>query len=273
MGEEIANGDPDEISPERVLDWEIGLPDSDELIPLTQSLISPQLASAFSIKLDQSPDPIGFHGSSPYHQLPGRLRRAPSPLLPHADEFVAAEGREEDNEQADAYSLRTSNSSAGGTAKRQRLVWTPKLHERFVEVVARLGEKAVPKAIMQVMNVEGLTRENVASHLQKYRLYEKRMQGTSDKGPFSLMSDHLFVRAREPTLAPEFSSPAPFPALPTIPLPVFGFQPHQWFGNPAGMMTSHFPYRRSFEQIEGWSGGSNSGSIVSYNPIPYDPRT
>ena len=29
------------------------------------------------------------------------------------------------------------------------------------------------------MNVEGLTRENVASHLQKYRLYLKRLQSSS----------------------------------------------------------------------------------------------
>jgi two-component response regulator (ARR-B family) len=29
------------------------------------------------------------------------------------------------------------------------------------------------------MNVEGLTRENVASHLQKYRLYLKRLQCSS----------------------------------------------------------------------------------------------
>ena len=39
---------------------------------------------------------------------------------------------------------------------------------------------AVPKTIMQLMNVEGLTRENVASHLQKYRLYLKRLQGCSE---------------------------------------------------------------------------------------------
>jgi hypothetical protein len=33
----------------------------------------------------------------------------------------------------------------------------------------------MPKPIMKLMQVEGLTRENVASHLQKYRLYLKRM--------------------------------------------------------------------------------------------------
>ena len=53
------------------------------------------------------------------------------------------------------------------TLKRPRLVWTPQLHKRFVDAVAHLGIKnAVPKTIMQLMSVDGLTRENVASHLQ-----------------------------------------------------------------------------------------------------------
>ena len=29
---------------------------------------------------------------------------------------------------------------------------------------------------VQMMNVEGLTRENVASHLQKFRLYTRRLK-------------------------------------------------------------------------------------------------
>jgi hypothetical protein len=36
--------------------------------------------------------------------------------------------------------------------------------------------EAVPKKILELMKVDGLTRENVASHLQKYRLYLKRVQ-------------------------------------------------------------------------------------------------
>ncbi|KAF1864549.1 hypothetical protein Lal_00043190 [Lupinus albus] len=56
--------------------------------------------------------------------------------------------------------------------KRPRLVWTIELHKNFVNAVNQLGhEKAVPKKILDLMNVKGITRASVASHLQKYRQY------------------------------------------------------------------------------------------------------
>ncbi|ESW33140.1 hypothetical protein PHAVU_001G046300 [Phaseolus vulgaris] len=59
--------------------------------------------------------------------------------------------------------------------KKARVVWTVDLHQKFVNAVDQLGfDKAVPKKILDLMNVEKLTRENVASHLQKFRLYLKR---------------------------------------------------------------------------------------------------
>lgn len=65
----------------------------------------------------------------------------------------------------------TEDTEGARALKRPRLVWTASLHKRFEEALLKLGpEKAIPKNIMQEMNVEGLTRENVASHLQKYRL-------------------------------------------------------------------------------------------------------
>lgn len=62
------------------------------------------------------------------------------------------------------------------TSKKPRVVWSVELHQQFVSAVNQLGlDKAVPKRILEMMNVPGLTRENVASHLQKFRLYLKRL--------------------------------------------------------------------------------------------------
>ncbi|PIA61201.1 hypothetical protein AQUCO_00300615v1 [Aquilegia coerulea] len=66
------------------------------------------------------------------------------------------------------------------TMKKPRVVWSVELHQQFVAAVNQLGiDKAVPKKILELMNVPGLTRENVASHLQKYRLYLRRLSGVS----------------------------------------------------------------------------------------------
>ncbi|XP_071707606.1 two-component response regulator ORR26 isoform X2 [Rutidosis leptorrhynchoides] len=61
--------------------------------------------------------------------------------------------------------------------KKPRVVWTVDLHQKFVKAVNLIGfEKVGPKKILDLMNVPWLTRENVASHLQKYRLYLTRLQ-------------------------------------------------------------------------------------------------
>ncbi|XP_038723604.1 two-component response regulator ARR2-like isoform X2 [Tripterygium wilfordii] len=67
--------------------------------------------------------------------------------------------------------------------KKPRVVWSVELHQQFVAAVDQLGiDKAVPKKILELMNVPGLTRENVASHLQKYRLYLRRLSGGQHQG-------------------------------------------------------------------------------------------
>ncbi|WCJ30368.1 Two-component response regulator ARR12 [Euphorbia peplus] len=66
--------------------------------------------------------------------------------------------------------------------KKPRVVWSVDLHRKFVAAVNQLGiDKAVPKKILDMMNVEKLTRENVASHLQKYRLYLKRISTVANQ--------------------------------------------------------------------------------------------
>ncbi|KAG6413700.1 hypothetical protein SASPL_126414 [Salvia splendens] len=165
--------------------WEEELPSPEDLMPLSQSLITPDLALAFNIP------PRHHHHAPP-----------PPPPRNSSAEF--------DSPEVSAAAPAASDEPAR-TLKRPRLVWTPQLHKRFVDAVAHLGIKnAVPKTIMQLMSVDGLTRENVASHLQKYRLYLKRMQTISAGGSASAAgagdpaTDHLFASSPVP---PHFLHP------------------------------------------------------------------
>ncbi|XP_048135427.1 two-component response regulator ORR21 isoform X2 [Rhodamnia argentea] len=82
--------------------------------------------------------------------------------------------KEEDDPELD--------SDDPATSKKPRVVWSVELHQQFVSAVNQLGiDKAVPKRILELMNVPGLTRENVASHLQKFRLYLKRLSGVAQQ--------------------------------------------------------------------------------------------
>ncbi|KAK0590796.1 hypothetical protein LWI29_031802 [Acer saccharum] len=68
------------------------------------------------------------------------------------------------------------------TLRPPRIRWTPELHKIFVDVVDHLGiNNATPKTIMQLMNVDGLTKGHVSRHLQIYRTV-KGMQGLSGAG-------------------------------------------------------------------------------------------
>ncbi|OIW09266.1 hypothetical protein TanjilG_01237 [Lupinus angustifolius] len=64
--------------------------------------------------------------------------------------------------------------------KKERVAWSEELHRKFIVAVNHLGgiDKAAPKKIMALMKDEKLTKENVASHLQKYRLHLKKVSTT-----------------------------------------------------------------------------------------------
>ncbi|CAD6333821.1 unnamed protein product [Miscanthus lutarioriparius] len=189
------------------------LPRPDELMPLTQTLITPDLAVAFD---------IATHGGG---------------AGAGAGAGACAGGGPDINGGGGGVSSAAGSSGGGGagagdeparTLKRPRLVWTPQLHKRFVDAVAHLGIKnAVPKTIMQLMSVDGLTRENVASHLQKYRLYLKRMQGLGGGGGggggagkppsgsgIDAATEHLFATEPVPFLPPGHGHRAPVNTYP-----------------------------------------------------------
>jgi SHAQKYF class myb-like DNA-binding protein len=246
MGEEAAAAADDlDLSAadedDRVMEWETGLPASDELIPLSQPLVPPGLAAAFRIASEPGRTLMDVHRASA--ATVSRLRRASSsssatsfPTFARADEADSS-ARDGGN---------GNNNSHNAASKRPRLVWTPQLHKRFVDVVAHLGIKnAVPKTIMQLMNVEGLTRENVASHLQKYRLYVKRMQGLSNEGPSP--SDHIFA-----------STPVPQALVHEVPAPYAAGPPMYHHGVAVGMLPIINSSASSYHQHNGYGVSSSS---------------
>ncbi|PSR95093.1 Transcription factor LUX like [Actinidia chinensis var. chinensis] len=228
MGEEVRMSDYD--GDNRVFEWEVGLPSAGDLTPLSQPLIPPELASAFSISTEPRRSATDVNRASQ-----NTLSAISSSNNFNFKSLNDERSQEEFVEQGDEADLARDGSDPR-KEKRPRLVWTPQLHKRFVEVVKHLGVgNAVPKTIMQLMNVEGLTRENVASHLQKYRLYLKRKQGLSDDGP---SSDQLFA-------------PAPTPTPQMMHMPVIGMAHGNGHMGPYHGFESH---RYNMVQHRDWSG-------------------
>ncbi|KAL3645270.1 hypothetical protein CASFOL_010450 [Castilleja foliolosa] len=102
-----------------------------------------------------------------------------------------------------------SDEKKGETSsqKKPKIIWTNSLHNRFLEAIRSIGlDRAVPKKILEVMDVPGLTRENVASHLQKYRIFLRRVSDASYKIQYSADHKSLSRNLFKPSL--ESSSPA-----------------------------------------------------------------
>ncbi|KAG0564888.1 hypothetical protein KC19_8G148000 [Ceratodon purpureus] len=248
--------------------------------PRVQGVQSPAMNAATNSGREYSSAPTKPGNDT--NNLEDRAERpgqSPSPFMTNALSYGPYESRGEAGSYANGKDVESSrgadlepedansagepaNSNEDPNAKRTRLVWTPQLHKRFVEAVGHLGIKnAVPKTIMQLMNVEGLKRENVASHLQKYRLYLKRMQGLSSDEPSA--SDYLFASTPlPPGMSPHFMPNSanrddvggvPFPT-PILPMGFPGLVRPGPFGG-----YEHLPY------------GAMAGGYMQQTPM-LDPR-
>uniref|UniRef100_A0A7N0ZUY3 HTH myb-type domain-containing protein n=1 Tax=Kalanchoe fedtschenkoi TaxID=63787 RepID=A0A7N0ZUY3_KALFE len=80
--------------------------------------------------------------------------------------------------------------------RKVKVDWTPELHKRFVQAVEQLGEKAVPSRILEIMGTDGLTRHNIASHLQKYRSHRKHLIAREAEAASWNQRRHMYGGAR-----------------------------------------------------------------------------
>ncbi|KAJ0237963.1 Myb family transcription factor EFM [Hirschfeldia incana] len=92
-----------------------------------------------------------------------------------------------------------NSSTASQSNRKARRCWSPDLHRRFVQALQMLGgsQVATPKQIRELMKVDGLTNDEVKSHLQKYRLHTRRPspspQTSGGQGPHLVVLGGIWV--------------------------------------------------------------------------------
>ncbi|KAL9683410.1 hypothetical protein QQ045_015232 [Rhodiola kirilowii] len=92
--------------------------------------------------------------------------QSPPPVVVDKRKLTEIEKGKTDEEAASTWNGDNSDVAA---KKKRRVNWTVELHNKFIDAIEKIGHNAVPMQILKVMNVPGLTRANVASHLQKFK--------------------------------------------------------------------------------------------------------
>ncbi|VAI93679.1 unnamed protein product [Triticum turgidum subsp. durum] len=92
---------------------------------------------------------------------------------------TAATSKDSENKGNERYDSNENQeiTHVSTTCKKPRVVWTIELQNKFLEAIDQIGlDKAIPKKILELMKVDYLTRDSIASHLQKYRLHLRRVK-------------------------------------------------------------------------------------------------
>ncbi|WOL16910.1 hypothetical protein Cni_G25698 [Canna indica] len=94
--------------------------------------------------------------------------------------------RDEDNEGE--HGSEDTKIEKGQGRRKVRRYWSEDLHKRFLHALEQLGgcDAATPKHIRKLMKVDGLTNDEVKSHLQKFRIHARRSSSSSNQGSSSI---------------------------------------------------------------------------------------
>ncbi|XP_018723611.2 two-component response regulator ARR2-like [Eucalyptus grandis] len=96
----------------------------------------------------------------------------PKDIMPHVNSNSSSSVNktkdvDSNNDEDSDTESQEKNEDNNQKPRKPKVVWTTALQNRFLRAISIIGfENAVPRRILDVMNVPGITRANVASHLQ-----------------------------------------------------------------------------------------------------------
>ncbi|ESQ32985.1 hypothetical protein EUTSA_v10004257mg [Eutrema salsugineum] len=146
--------------------------------------------------------PFSKEQSLPELALSTEVKRV-SPANEHTndgnDETMINNGNNNNNNNHNITNSNGVSSTTNQSNRKARRCWSPDLHRRFVQALQMLGgsQVATPKQIRELMKVDGLTNDEVKSHLQKYRLHTRRPspspQTSGGPGPHLVVLGGIWV--------------------------------------------------------------------------------
>ncbi|XP_022991776.1 transcription factor LUX-like [Cucurbita maxima] len=108
-----------------------------------------------------------------------------------------------------------SMNKRNGSHQKRRFIWTPEHHQSFLEVIefletqnASSNRKVVPRKILHEMQKKypNITRENVASHLQKHRMHLKNLNNRELNNSATSLNSQL-LQSSSSVVNPNFQVP------------------------------------------------------------------
>lgn len=157
---------------------------------------------------------------------------------------------QDDGKKPNEASENPSSRATKSSRRKIKVDWTSELHKKFVQAVEQLGvDQAIPSRILELMNVEGLTRHNVASHLQKYRLQRRHIlpKESARKWPQTRHSTPKSYYSTRPIMAyPPYHASHTLPANQVYP----AWPPPHNYAPPPQMWS--LPYYQPWHSSENW---------------------
>ncbi|XP_022945207.1 two-component response regulator-like APRR2 isoform X2 [Cucurbita moschata] len=146
------------------------------------------------------------------------------------------------------------------SGKKLKVDWTPELHRKFVQAVEQLGvNQAIPSRILELMKVEGLTRHNVASHLQKYRMHKRHILPKEEDGSWSSSKDPMRKNYYPHPQRPVMAYPPPYHSNHVMPVAPIGSWGHMACPSPGVQMWAPPPSYPPWRPPETWPWKSYLG--------------